>query len=179
MENAAENSGNSPVKSSPSKGLIILLIIIIFVLAISLIGIGGYMLGQKNNQPKKQSVVQSALPSPIPTQEPSITPSVPTPTIDEESLLKQTIKTALVAEHGSQASSLNITVSKIEGDYASGAASEQGGGGMWFAAKVNGIWKLVWDGNGMILCSSLTSYPSYPADMIPECWNDKTESVKR
>ena len=170
---------DSKVFPVPSNNLVNFLILIIVVLVMSLIGIGGYLLGQKNNQPKEQPATQIIQPSPIPTQEPSITPSVPTPTIDEESLLKQTIKTALVAEHGSQASSLNITVSKIEGSYASGAASEQGGGGMWFAAKANGIWKLVWDGNGMILCSSLTSYPSYPADMIPECWNDKTESVKR
>jgi hypothetical protein len=170
---------DSKVFPVPSNNLVNFLILIIVVLVMSLIGIGGYLLGQKNNQPKEQPATQIIQPSPIPTQEPSITPSVPTPTIDEGSVLKQAIKTALVAEHGSQASSLNITVSKIEGDYASGAASEQGGGGMWFAAKVNGIWKLVWDGNGMILCSSLTSYPSYPADMIPECWNDKTESVKR
>jgi hypothetical protein len=179
MENTAENSGNSSVKSSSSKGLIIFLIIIIVVLAISLVGIGGYLLGQKNNQSKEQPAPQIIQPSPISTQEPLVTPSVPTPTIDEELVLKQAIKDALVAEHGSQASSLNITVSKIEGSYASGAASEQGGGGMWFAAKANGIWKLVWDGNGTILCSSLTSYPNYPADMIPECWNDKMESVKR
>ena len=138
------------------------------------------MLGQKNNQPKEQPAAQTIQPSPIPTQEPSITPSVPTPTIDGESVLKQAIKDALIAEHGSQANSLNITVSKIEGDYASGAASEQGGGGMWFAAKTNGIWKLVWDGNGVILCSSLTPYPNFPTDMIPQCWDDKTMNpVKR
>jgi hypothetical protein len=171
---------NNP-KPSPtsSKYLIIFLVIIIIVLITLMVGIGGYLLGQNNNQPKLQPTIETVQPSPIPIQEPSVTPSIPTPTIDEESFLKQAIKDALVVEHGSQANSLNITVSKIKGDYASGAASEQGGGGMWFAAKVNGIWKLVWDGNGVILCSSLTSYPNYPADMIPECWNDKMESVKR
>jgi hypothetical protein len=171
---------DSKVFPVPSNNLVNFLILIIVVLVMSLIGIGGYLLGQKNNQPKEQPATQIIQPSPIPTQEPSITPSVPTPTIDEGSVLKQAIKTALVAEHGSQASSLNITVSKIEGDYASGAASEQGGGGMWFAAKVNGTWKLAWDGNGVILCSSLTPYPNFPTDMIPQCWDDKTMNpVKR
>jgi hypothetical protein len=73
-----------------------------------------------------------------------------------------------------------ITVSKIDGSYAKGTASDDGGGGMWFAAKVGDVWKLVWDGNGVIQCSDLSAYPSFPSSMIPECWDDATQkTVKR
>lgn len=100
-----------------------------------------------------------------------------TPTVDEKSLLKTVIKEAIVVKHGSDGNSLNVTVSQIDGNYAKGGASDEGGGGMWFAAKVNGVWKLVWDGNGGILCSDLTSYPDFPVSMIPACWNDITQKT--
>ena len=151
---------------------------LIFIL-LGIVSFGAYYFGTKNipNQ-KEQTLLPTSQSSPAPTQKNII--STPAPIIDEESILKQAIKNALVVEHGNQANSLNITVSKIKGDYASGGASEQGGGAMWFAAKINGIWKLVWDGNGVILCSNLTAYPAFPSNLISECWNDKTQqSVKR
>ncbi len=109
-----------------------------------------------------------------PTQAPVLTL---TPTVDEVSLLKTVIKDASIAKHGGDGSSLDITVSKIEGNYAKGGISDEGGGGMWFAAKVNGVWKLVWDGNGVILCTDLTSYPDFPKSMIPQCYNEVTQDT--
>jgi hypothetical protein len=106
----------------------------------------------------------------------TVTPS-PESVVDEESVLLAAIKAALIAKHGSDAGLLNITVSKIEGVYAQGGASAQGGGAMWFAAKVNGEWKLVWDGNGQINCSDIAPYPDFPIGMIPECWNTVTQKI--
>ena len=99
------------------------------------------------------------------------------PSTDEASLLKVIIKESLVTKHGSNADFLNVSISQIQGNFASGGATDQGGGGMWFAAKANGAWKLVWDGNGSILCSDLTTYPNLPVSMIPECWNDQTQKL--
>jgi len=152
-------------------GKIVLIAIIFGVIAYI-----GFYFGSKN---KTQAPVQNRI-----TIEPTNTQPTEAitliPTVDETSIIITDIRNDLIAEHGKNASSLNITVSKIEGNYASGAASEQGGGGMWFAAKVNGIWKLVWDGNGTIQCSSLTLYPKFPTDLIPQCWDDKTQNpVKR
>jgi hypothetical protein len=155
--------------------------IVLVLVVVAVVAFGAFYLGTKNSQ--KQPVQSSsqnqsyAQPSIIPS---AVTPtgiSTPVPTIDEAVVLKVAIKNALVAEHGSDASALTITVSKIEGDYASGDASAQGGGGMWFAAKVNGVWKLVWDGNGSIQCSSVAPYPNFPTDILPQCWDDKTQAV--
>ena len=102
------------------------------------------------------------------------------PTVDETSIIKTSVKQALVAKHGNNANSLAISVSKIIGNYSSGGASASDGGGMWFAAKVGGQWQLVWDGNGTILCQDLVSYPDFPPSIIPECYNQKTgKSVTR
>jgi hypothetical protein len=102
------------------------------------------------------------------------------PTIDETQILKNAVKQALVAKHGQSANELTITVSTIQGNYASGGAAATGGGGMWFAAKVNGIWQLVWDGNGVIFCSALQKYPDFPNTLIPECFDETSQkSIKR
>lgn len=106
-----------------------------------------------------------------------ITTPSPIPTADESVDLSLLIKAALILKHGQDAESLNVTVSKIEGNYASGGASGQGGGGMWFAAKVNGNWKLVWDGNGQINCTDIAPYPDFPSTMIPECWDTTTNKI--
>lgn len=102
-------------------------------------------------------------------EEPCVSDSV---TADETENLKSLMKQAIVAKHGSEANSLNITVAAIEGDYAKGGASGQGGGGLWFAAKVNGTWQLVWDGNGIIRCSDLAAYPQFPNSMISGCYDE-------
>ena len=87
------------------------------------------------------------------------------------------VQDGLVAEHGPDAASMNLTISKVEGNYAKGMANGTGGGGIWFAAKVNGNWILVWDGNGIITCSDISSYPAFPTDLIPQCWDTATQKL--
>ena len=81
------------------------------------------------------------------------------------------VKASEVERIGEDANASTYTVSQIQGNYAKGMASAGGGGAMWFAAKVNGTWKLVFIGNGSIQCSQLTDYPDFPNTMIPECWD--------
>ena len=157
--------------------------IVLVLVLLGVVGFGAYYIGTKKGN-QNQTAVNPGQPSKpanqtsvIPTQEIAIPTGTPSPSVDETAILIAAVKNALISEHGTQASSLDISVSKIEGDYASGSASAQGGGGIWFAAKVNGIWNLVWDGNGSIQCSNLTPYPQFPTDMISECWNDKTQQV--
>lgn len=127
------------------------------------------------------NITETIVPTVVPTVVPTIAPAAnPSPTVDETGLIKTDIRQALVAKHGNTANESTITVFKIVGNYSSGGASASGGGGMWFAAKVNDAWQLVWDGNGVILCSDLTSYPGFPVSLIPECYDDSTnKSVKR
>ncbi len=107
-------------------------------------------------------------------------PLTPIPTVDEAAVLKYVIKKYITLKRGGDENALTITVSKIEGNYAQGGASAQGGGGMWFAAKQDGTWRLVWDGNGTIDCASFSLYPNFPTSMVPECYDSATQkTVKR
>jgi hypothetical protein len=145
---------------------------VLIVILLGMVAYGGYYLGNKN-----KLVSAPATTLPVPTGTAAISA---TPTGDDTALLLAAIKQALVAEHGATANELTITVSKIQGNYAQGGAAAQAGGAMWFAEKQNGVWKLVWDGNGTISCDVMDKYPEFPNTMIPECWNDKTmKSVAR
>lgn len=93
---------------------------------------------------------------------------------DDNQIIIAAVKQALIAKHGSDFSDLNYSIKKVEGNYASGMVNGSGGGGMWFAAKVNGTWMIVSDGNGVTMCSDLAPYPAFPKGMIPECWDTST-----
>ncbi len=97
--------------------------------------------------------------------------------VDETAALQTAIIEELVKEHGEGFRQMNVTVSTIEGNFAKGGASGEGGGGMWLAAKVDGEWQLVWDGNGVIYCEDLAPYPDFPTSFVPECWNQATDSL--
>lgn len=130
--------------------------------------------GQPVVTPATEVVIETVTPIPTPTQ----TVAVATPTPDEKAAVIAAVKASEVARIGADANTETYTVSKIQGNYAKGSAGGQGGGAQWFAAKVNGTWKLVFIGNGTVQCSDLTNYPNYPVAWIPECW-DGTKSVTR
>ncbi len=98
-------------------------------------------------------------------EEPCISNS-PTPTIDEAESLKAAIKDQLTASHGSFGRGLVISITKIEGNFARGLASESGGGGIWLAKKIDGDWKIVFEGNGIPDCNSLKTTYLFPQDLL-------------
>jgi hypothetical protein len=152
----------------------------VLVIILVLLGIaGGYYLGTNYKlslQPQTAvSVAVTPLPTVTPTPVPQATASVSATPIDDSAALIAAVKAGLVAEHGPDASTLVITVDKIAGNYAEGEASATGGGGMWLATKLTGTWKLVWDGTGSVLCSSVNPY-NFPTTMVQECWDDAKQA---
>lgn len=134
----------------------------------------------KNASPRPLDTV--SLPNPSVTPKVSLGNKIETPTPltgqSDEDVLKNSVMVGLKEKHGQVAANLNLSVTSIDGDYAKGMANETGGGGLWFAAKVGGVWELVWDGNGIIECSSLASYPDFPSSLIPQCFDTATEQMK-
>lgn len=104
---------------------------------------------------------------------PTITPSASPVTED----LAAIMKALLIKKYGPNASNMNVTVSLVEGEYAKGMVTENGGGGMWFAARQNGTWTLVWDGNGIITCEEISPFPNFPVSMIPSCWDKASDKT--
>ncbi|MCJ7827609.1 hypothetical protein MUP65_00480 [Patescibacteria group bacterium] len=45
------------------------------------------------------------------------------------------------------------------------------GGALWLAYRQNGVWEIVFDGNGTIPCSTVDQY-QFPVAMVAECWDE-------
>lgn len=149
--------------------------IFLMLLLVGFVAYGAYYWGSKNKtviQPSTTQMVDQASPS---STEPSI-PTVTQKQVDEKPALIVAVRQGLVAKHGGDAGRFVISVSAVEGEYASGGVTEVDavGGAMWLAVKVNGNWRLVWDGNGTISCDLIVTYPEFPKTLIPECWNEQT-----
>jgi len=153
---------------------------ILTVIIIGLIAYVAYQYGQQNSTNKLPGQAVSPTVTNIMT-EPSPTSAVvltPTLTIQEENNL---VKQALLKKHPNwNENEVTIKVNTNDGKYAGGSASDSGGGGYFFAAKVEGVWKIVADGNGTISCASLKDYPDFPNTLIPECFDETTgKSITR
>ena len=106
----------------------------------------------------------------------------PTVTMLVEKTILQSVSDAFSKKYNTSSDAFIITVDKQVGDFAKGSVRSKNemSGGLWFAAKRNGVWQLVFDGNGIIQCSSLKEYPDFPTTLIPQCFDtEKNELVKR
>jgi hypothetical protein len=123
---------------------------------------------------KRSSTLPAVNPNQVSTES-AVPTGMPSPTPESENdMIIAAVRAGLVAEHGAGAAGMTITISKIEGDYSQGMANDTGGGGLWFAAKTENDWKLVWDGNGIINCTDINAYPGFPRDIIPQCFDKAT-----
>lgn len=149
---------------------------IVTIIVIGILVFAAYLYGKQSSQKEISPVTSTITPSqgkPTPTLS-------PTPTVSKEGDNALIKKALFLKNNWADDGSLTFTVSTNDGKYASGGVSAQGGGGYFFAAKVNDKWEIVADGNGVISCSSLVKYPDFPKTLIPECWDDKTQkNIKR
>ncbi|MCX6731105.1 MAG: hypothetical protein NTZ55_04605 [Candidatus Roizmanbacteria bacterium] len=98
--------------------------------------------------------------------------------ISDADLIKQALFTK---NNWASTLEVDLSVAQNDGVYAGGTVSEkQGGGGYFYAKKVASEWKIVADGNGMIMCETLKEYADFPKSMIPSCYNTITgETITR
>lgn len=84
------------------------------------------------------------------------------------------IRIALAQKHDESVSHVKIHIDKetenhVRGNVTIFSADETSSSGYFLAAKVDGTWKIVIDGNGAIPCSLVRSY-DFPENMIEDCW---------
>lgn len=98
----------------------------------------------------------------------------------QDTMLKS-VAEALSKKYHKPADSYIVTLSTKSGNYAKGSVTVMGeqGGGLWFAANVYGVWQLVYDGNGIVTCSNLTAYPDFPSTLIPQCFDEGSNTLKK
>lgn len=133
-------------------------------------------------QPQEKSSVSVNIQTPSPTQmeeipSPTSLPTIiPSPTVDDYSL----IKAAVVQKTGIKEDNLELSVSKNTGKFAKGTIKEktEAGGAYFLAAKKDGAWIIVYDGQSQPSCQDLTAY-DFPNTLAPECLTEKGQVVKR
>lgn len=159
-----------------SKALIIPLLLIV------IIAMGLYI--YFSNSSKKSTTITPTAPSTqseitlAPTTATAATvTSAPTPTVDDLQLITK----AMAQKLGKSEQNLDVSVSKNTGQYAKGSVSESGsqtGGGYFLAAKTNGAWVIVYDGQANPTCAQLAPY-NFPTTMVPECLDSNGNAIKR
>ena len=82
------------------------------------------------------------------------------------------IKDLFIKKYNKKTDEVTITINQQDATHIRGGvkfgASGVGEGGIFLAAKVNGVWQLIFDGNGQIDCALVAPY-NFPADMISDC----------
>jgi hypothetical protein len=100
--------------------------------------------------------------------EPSALPS-PTPTTSAGIAIAQ----LLADKYSKSVSQVQIAITQQDTTHARGTVTflpaGPGNSGLFLAAQVNGLWQLVFDGNGSFSCSQIAPY-NFPASMVPDCY---------
>lgn len=162
---------------SSNKGLLITIIILLLVA----IAIGGYMAYRLTYQQGALTPTLSV--TSVPTNVPPNAPTNPLPATSQSMKPKSNkdidaITKSLALKHNKPVGEVNISVSQNTGTHAKGSVSFSGeaGGGMWLATTEQGIWTIVYDGNGVVPCADIEPY-NFPKDMVPECYDEAAGSV--
>jgi hypothetical protein len=96
--------------------------------------------------------------------------------VDDEVLIKKAVyeKTGLTEEN------TDVTVSKIEGNFAKGGIKEKVavGGAYFIAAKVSGNWIVVYDGQSTPTCVQLDNF-QFPISLAPQCMTTSGKVIDR
>lgn len=135
-----------------------------------------YFVGKKPEKVPTVVVPESSQSQTTASNAASPTAEIPTPTIDDLALITK----ALAIKTGLAEAAITVTISKHIGDYARGGIVEKSsevGGAQWFAAKKNGAWVIVHDGQDYPKCSALVGY-SFPKEILDSCMDDATNKLK-
>ena len=144
----------------------VILLILLLIVSAALYFKSSISLPVSNSQIPTPTEIISTTQIPTPTEIVSSPTAIIIPTT--ATLSSQTlIKSALIKKDNLSADAI-INITKENADYAKGNISfpNENGGGMFLAAKVNGVWTIVYSGNGSVDCISLKKNYSFPADFI-------------
>lgn len=114
-------------------------------------------------------------PAPTPTPFTESSPSS-SPAVDETELIKQAVyeRTGLTPEQA------EVSINQRIAAHATGTIKEfeAVGGAYWLAARTEGGWVGVYDGQSQPDCVDIETY-AFPVDMVPDCLNSSGKVVSR
>ncbi len=173
----------------------ILPLVVIFVVIAGLIG-GAYWFGKSSimqNAPQEEISDVKDSEDPVVVQEIEEEESAVEELVDDEELAEdteevveeesdesviETLKFLFAEKYEKRIEDVTVEISKREGDYLTGGVKFAGeiAGGYVLAAKVNGAWRIIFDGNGNYTCG-VVDVVDFPSNLAPECWDENTMSV--
>ncbi|OGC51677.1 hypothetical protein A2982_03325 [candidate division WWE3 bacterium RIFCSPLOWO2_01_FULL_39_13] len=91
---------------------------------------------------------------------------------------KESIALIFSQKYNKPIEEVNVEVSENTGEFAKGVISFEGemGGGSFLATKTDDTWKIVADGNGVIMCDLIEPY-NFPVSVVPECYDQALEKI--
>lgn len=97
---------------------------------------------------------------------------------DSDEAVIESLKLLFAQKYEKRIEDITVTITKREGDYLTGSVEFAGdaSGGYVLAAKINGAWEIVFDGNGTWTCSAV-DVVDFPSTLAPECWDEDTMTV--
>jgi len=151
-----------------SKGFLKIAFFFVSLLLIALIGLGAYFLGRGD----------ISLNSPLPQTSPEVS-LTPVPTPDTESEI-EAIEQAVYEKTGLNETQAEVTISELLDEHAKGGVREYEavGGAYFIAAKKDGEWVCVYDGQANPSCQQIEEY-DFPSAMVPECIGTGGELITR
>ncbi len=91
---------------------------------------------------------------------------------DKTSKIEEAIKPLFAQKYNKELSEISVRINQQDESHVRGSVlfgqTGLGEGGNFLAAKVDGGWQLVFDGNGQISCALVEPY-NFPAAMISDC----------
>jgi hypothetical protein len=154
-----------------NKNTNILPLIIIFLLILILAG-GAFWYGRQTKIEENNSKIaeQEKLKETTPSKEVKNIEEVKQE--DTEGEIKAALAQLFAVKYNRAVEDANITISQRKGDFIVGGIKFAGeiAGGYLLGAKVNGEWKIIFDGNGTIPCSSVDMV-DFPSSLVTECWD--------
>lgn len=151
------------------KGFISVGTILMMLILLGIIGFGAYSLG------KGSISVEGIFPISTPASNSEVT--TPTPNANDD---LEAIKKAVYEKTGLTEDKAQVIISTRIGDYVKGGISfgQDVGGAYFIAAKKDGKWVVVYDGQATPTCKQLAPY-AFPSSMVPECMGEDGKVVER
>ncbi|MBD3282489.1 MAG: hypothetical protein GF387_02670, partial [Candidatus Portnoybacteria bacterium] len=100
--------------------------------------------------------------------------------INHQFTKNELIKKLFAEKYNKKMSEISLSIEEEAENHVRGSIrfeSNSGAGGIFLAAKVNGEWRLVFDGNGAIPCEELERY-NFPEKMKEDCAESQTIEAK-
>ena len=145
-------------------------IVLVFIIVLLLVA-GAYMYGKQNAIKSSGEETSQQTTTKESTSVPAQTPE------DTDAQVIAAMQNLFATKYHKSAADVIITIREREGNFIVGGVKFAGApeGGYLLAAKVNGVWTLLFDGNGTIPCSAVDPV-NFPSSLQTECW-DTTKNI--